>query len=133
MNAANSHPTTLERAPSGIPGLDTLLLGGFLRGGVYMVLGRPGAGKTILGGQICFNQVAAGRPAIFLTLLTESHSRLLAHLRGFEFFRADEVGRSLSFVRNIRCNAKCCHWRSTTGTYVRLSSPRALRARIVSS
>ena len=76
----NPTPTTLERVPTGIPGFDTILQGGFFRGGVYMVLGRPGAGKTILGNQICFGHVAKGGRAIFLTLLTESHGRLIAQM-----------------------------------------------------
>jgi circadian clock protein KaiC len=46
-----------------------------------MILGRPGAGKTIFGNQICFRHVEAGGRAIFLTLLTESHSRLISHRR----------------------------------------------------
>jgi circadian clock protein KaiC len=51
--------TPLERVPTGIPGLDTVLRGGFLRAGIYIVRGEPGAGKTILGNQFCFNHVAA--------------------------------------------------------------------------
>jgi circadian clock protein KaiC len=34
----------LERLPSGIPGLDTLLEGGFFRSGVYILQGPPGSG-----------------------------------------------------------------------------------------
>jgi circadian clock protein KaiC len=64
-------PAPLDRIPSGVPGLDVILRGGFLRG-VYMVFGPPGAGKTILGNQVAFAHVAAGGRAIFLTLLTES-------------------------------------------------------------
>jgi circadian clock protein KaiC len=61
----------LERVPSGLPGLDTILRGGFLRGGVYLFLAWPGSGKTILGNQICFRHVASGGRALFVTLLTE--------------------------------------------------------------
>ena len=32
----------LERVPTGIPGLDTVLRGGFLRAGIYIVPGRSG-------------------------------------------------------------------------------------------
>ena len=45
--------TRLVRLPSGIDGLDVVLKGGFLRGGIYIIQGPPGAGKTILGNQIC--------------------------------------------------------------------------------
>ena len=43
----------LSRMPTGIAGLDTVLNGGFLRGGIYIIQGPPGAGKTILGNQVC--------------------------------------------------------------------------------
>ena len=35
----------LERVQSLVPGLDTVLCGGFLRGGLYMIQGPPGTGK----------------------------------------------------------------------------------------
>ena len=71
-----------QRMPSGITGLDRILHGGFLKGGSYLIMGPPGAGKTILGNQLCFNHVAAGGRAIYLTLLAETNSRMLAILRG---------------------------------------------------
>jgi circadian clock protein KaiC len=86
------------RVPSGVPGLDAILHGGFFRGGVYMLLAGPGSGKTILGSQIAFRHVAAGGRALFVTLLTESHSRLLGFLKNLEFFDPSCVGASLSYV-----------------------------------
>jgi circadian clock protein KaiC len=41
----------IARVPSHVPGLDAILYGGFLRGGLYMVQGPPGAGKTLLTSQ----------------------------------------------------------------------------------
>ncbi|MBX0298221.1 ATPase domain-containing protein [Haloarcula nitratireducens] len=38
-----------ERYSSGIPGLDSLLRGGFVAERIYLVLGSPGTGKTLLG------------------------------------------------------------------------------------
>ena len=89
---------TLERIPSGVPGLDAILRGGFFRGGVYLVLAPPGSGKTILGNQICFRHVAAGGRALFVTLLTESHARLITTLQTLAFFDPACVGASLSYV-----------------------------------
>ena len=39
---------TLRRVPSGVAGLDTILGGGFLKGGLYIIQGTPGTGKTTL-------------------------------------------------------------------------------------
>lgn len=66
----------MERLPSGIPGLDTILHGGFLCGGIYIIQGTPGAGKTILANQICYHHAAAGYRALYVTLLAESHARM---------------------------------------------------------
>jgi hypothetical protein len=45
----DDNQTPLERLPTGIPGLDAILRGGFLKAGIYIAHGNPGAGKTILG------------------------------------------------------------------------------------
>lgn len=87
-----------DRLPTGIPGLDLLLQGGFFRGGVYLVMGHPGTGKTTLGNQICFSHVARGERAAYVTLLAETHSRMLGNLQHFDFFRPEVVGRSLFYV-----------------------------------
>jgi circadian clock protein KaiC len=84
----------MERIPTGIPGLDTILRGGFLKGGVYIIEGAPGSGKTILGNQIVFYRAACGDSTIYLTLLAESHTRMISHLREMAFFRADLVSAS---------------------------------------
>lgn len=88
----------IERLPSGIAGLDTVLRGGFLRGGIYIAQGVPGAGKTILGNQICYNHAAAGNRALYLTLLAESHARMLLHLRQLRFFDQSVVPDPLSYI-----------------------------------
>jgi circadian clock protein KaiC len=77
---------TKLRVPSGIAGLDTLLGGGFMLGGIYIVQGSPGAGKTIMTNQICFNHAALGGHAVVVTLLAENHARLLDNLRRLTFF-----------------------------------------------
>ncbi|MFP2904192.1 RAD55 family ATPase [Pyxidicoccus sp. 3LFB2] len=85
------------RVPTGVPGLDTLLRGGWLRGGTYIITGVPGTGKTILGNQFCFSTVARGGKAIYLTVLAESHSRMVLHLQDMPFFRKEEIGRTLNY------------------------------------
>ena len=88
----------LERVDTGVPGFDTILNGGFFRGGVYIVEGTPGSGKTILANQICFHRASHGESTIYITLLAESHTRMIAHLRGMEFFRADLISSSIYYI-----------------------------------
>jgi circadian clock protein KaiC len=88
----------VSRVATGIPGLDTVLEGGFLTGGVYIVEGPPGVGKTTLGTHFCFNHAASGGRAVYITLLAESHTRLLSHLRRMTFFDANMVPERVSFI-----------------------------------
>lgn len=87
-----------ERVATRIPGLDTILEGGFLRGGVYIIEGPPGVGKTTLGSHFCFNFAAAGGRTLYVTLLAESHTRLLAHLRRMHFFDPSVVPERVSYI-----------------------------------
>jgi len=88
----------LERILTGIPGLDSVLEGGLLRAGVYLVQGPPGAGKTILGNQMCFSHAAAGGRAVYMTLLAESHTRMLAHMRRMRFFRNELIPEQVHYL-----------------------------------
>ena len=94
--------TPLERVPTGIPGLDTVLRGGFLKAGIYIVRGEPGAGKTILGNQFCFNHVAAGHHAVYVTLLAETHDRMLQHMQTMSFFEPASIPDGLYYVNGFR-------------------------------
>src|SRR3954471_18181570 len=88
----------LQRRATGIPGLDAILGGGLLESGVYIIQGPPGAGKTILGNQMCFVTASAGGRAVYVTLLAESHSRMFAHLRGMEFFDESRIPDSVYYI-----------------------------------
>ncbi|MBV9521258.1 MAG: recombinase RecA [Alphaproteobacteria bacterium] len=89
---------SLQRVPSGIPGLDEILDGGFLSGGIYIIQGPPGAGKTIFGNQISFSHAARGGRVLYVTLLAENHARMMAHLDGMGFYRPDFMPRALYFI-----------------------------------
>jgi circadian clock protein KaiC len=91
-----------ERFPTGIVGLDAILNGGALRGGIYIVQGAPGSGKTILGNQICFNVAAQGGSALYVTLLAETHARMIAHLSSMSFFDSDAIPDRVSYLGAFR-------------------------------
>lgn len=86
------------RVSTGIDGLDLLLHGGLIRGGVYLVMGRPGTGKTTIGNQMCFAHVKSGGRAVYFTLLAESHSRMLASLQNMTFFDPAPIGSELVYL-----------------------------------
>lgn len=90
-----------KRLSTGVPGLDAVLRGGLQQGGAYIINGEPGAGKTILASQICFNHVAAGGRVVYLTLLAELHTRMLMHLQSLTFFDPAPVGDALYYVNGF--------------------------------
>lgn len=98
MNNNSASLSALERFASGIPGLDTVLGGGFFRAGVYIVQGMPGSGKTILANQICYSHVTSGGSAVYMTLLAESHSRMLQHIQTLSFFDEAAIPDKLSYL-----------------------------------
>lgn len=87
-----------ERISTGIPGLDTLLGGGLVPGGVYLVMGRPGTGKTTLGNQACFTHASNGKRAVYVTLLAETHARMLRNLTSMAFFKPESIGTQIAYV-----------------------------------
>ncbi|WP_331710457.1 RAD55 family ATPase [Thermococcus peptonophilus] len=58
----------LDRIPSGVPGLDDLIGGGFLPGRVYLVSGPPGSGKTTLGMQFLAEGAKNDEKGLFIAL-----------------------------------------------------------------
>lgn len=92
----------LKRIATGVPGLDTVLRGGFLRGGIFIVQGSPGAGKTILGNQICFHHAAKGGRALYVTFLAENHARMLLHIGQLGFFEEAIIPDHLYYISAFR-------------------------------
>jgi circadian clock protein KaiC len=90
--------TPIERNPTGVAGLDEILGGGLFVGGVYLVAGRPGSGKTMLANQVAFAHVTTGGRALYVTLLAESHARMLVLMEPMSFFRPEAVGDSLQYI-----------------------------------
>ena len=98
MTEAADQPRGMRRLPTGIAGLDSILGGGLFIGGNYLIMGPPGVGKTILGNQLCFHHITAGGRAIYLSLLGETSSRLLAELEPFTFYTPEPVGDALYYL-----------------------------------
>ena len=88
----------LGRVESGVPGLDAVLAGGFIAGSVCLIAGPAGSGKTTLGNQVAFHHASRGGKTVFVTVLAETHERMLSRLRGFRFFQPDLVGSHLYYV-----------------------------------
>jgi circadian clock protein KaiC len=86
------------RLSSGIKGLDLILAGGLLPGTTTLVAGASGTGKTLLTQQIAFCQAHQGTTVLCLTLLSESHEKMISNLAGFSFFDRELVGRQIHYL-----------------------------------
>lgn len=96
-------PAPLERFESGIPRLDYILKGGFVRGGTYTVTGPPGSGKTIFANQACFQHIARHRKrCVYFTLMAETHAKMIRHLETLEFFDPRCLPDQLTYVSAYR-------------------------------
>ena len=90
--AASPNGRSPEIALSGVPGLDSVLAGGYPREHLFLVEGDPGTGKTTLALQFLLEGVKHGERGLYITL-SESHQELdgvaLSHgwsLEGIEIF-----------------------------------------------
>jgi circadian clock protein KaiC len=76
----------VERIETKVPELDLILGGGFIPGSVVIFAGAPGTGKTILAQHLAFSCATPDHKALYYTTLSETHSKLMRHLEGFDFF-----------------------------------------------
>ncbi len=68
---------TIERAPTGIPGLDELVSGGLPRSASVVVSGGPGTGKSIFSMQFVYNgAMQFGEPGVYVTIQTNKQNIL---------------------------------------------------------
>ncbi len=97
----------LERIVTGVPRLDYILKGGFIKGGTYTIMGPPGSGKTIFGNQICFNHIEDKKGhCVYITLLAESHGKMLTHLGTLNFFKPEVIPEYLFYMSGYRALKK---------------------------
>ena len=95
---ATAGESKIVRVSSHVPGFDAILCGGFLQGGLYVVQGSPGAGKTLLASQILHGHAAAGGHGLFVTVLGESHGRMLLHLETMLFFDRSVIPDKVAYI-----------------------------------
>lgn len=94
--------TTRDGARTGIIGLDEAL-GGLPRRRTTLVVGSPGAGKTLLAVRTLVEGTRLGEPGVFLSL-EESPKDVLANIAGFPWAPSRALRARLSFMdgRDLR-------------------------------
>lgn len=81
----------LQRAPTGIPGLDEMIQGGFPVPSTILVAGEPGTGKTTLSVQSLFHTAREGGTGIYLAAISEPPWVVQSFLSNFAFYDTELV------------------------------------------
>jgi circadian clock protein KaiC len=89
-NIQGNGASTPHYLATGVPGLDVILRGGFLKGGFYLLQGGPGSGKTTVGLQYLLKRVQEGERALYIAL-TESRRdiEMICNSHGWPFEKMD--------------------------------------------
>ena len=85
------------RVLSGAPNVDLVLGGGLLGNAINLIIGPPGAGKTILAQQYLFKNATKDRPGIYLTTVSEPLEKILRYGQTLGFFDQKAVGSSVFY------------------------------------
>lgn len=86
-----------ERIQTGCAGLDEILFGGIPANTISVIMGAPGAGKTILAEQIAFSNATAETPSLYLTTMSEPLEKFIMHGQSYDFFDESKVGVSIFY------------------------------------
>ncbi|MGO8805020.1 MAG: ATPase domain-containing protein [Candidatus Bathyarchaeia archaeon] len=86
---------SVTTAPTGIQGLDELISGGFPQKRVVLVIGGPGAGKTIFASQFLYKGITEyNENGVFISL-DEGKNHFFAEMEkfGWDFKKAEQDGK----------------------------------------
>lgn len=82
---------------TGIPGFDDILGGGLPMHSLYLIQGLAGSGKTTLACQMGFAHAKEGEKVLILTLIAESHAKMINHFSNFGFYDESLIGNRILF------------------------------------
>jgi circadian clock protein KaiC len=86
-----------DRLLSGHAPLDEVLGGGLPANAISLVMGRPGAGKTILAQQYTFRNGRPERPAVYFSTVSEPLEKIVRFGQSLAFFDTAAIGTSVFY------------------------------------
>jgi circadian clock protein KaiC len=95
---SNPERVVIRTLPSGVPGLDDILGGGFPEFSFNIIAGSPGCGKTTMAHQFVFANATPERPALYFTVLGESPIKMLRYQQQYSFFDAAKINGAIRFI-----------------------------------
>ena len=84
-----------DTVPTGVYGLDELIGGGFPKGRIILILGGPGAGKTLLASQFLYKGLSEHSENGIMVSLDESKKHYYSEMMnfGWDFQKAEDEGK----------------------------------------
>lgn len=89
---------TINKLPTGVPGLDDIVGGGLPEFSFNIIAGAPGCGKTTMAHQFVFANATPERPALYFTVLGEPALKMLRYQQQYTFFDASKLNRAIRFI-----------------------------------
>ena len=89
---------TINRLPTGVPGLDEIMGGGLPEYSFNIIAGAPGCGKTTMAHQFVFANATPEHPALYFTVLGEPAIKMLRYQQQYTFFDHAKVGTAIRFI-----------------------------------
>src|SRR5579871_5288773 len=89
---------TINKLPTGVPGLDDILGGGLPEFSFNIIAGAPGCGKTTMAHQFVFANATPERPALYFTVLGESAIKMLRYQQQYTFFDPGKLPNAIRFI-----------------------------------
>ncbi|MFH0816561.1 MAG: ATPase domain-containing protein [Methanobacteriota archaeon] len=89
---------SFQRVPSGIPGLDEMLDGGFPFPSVILLAGSAGTGKTTFCQKFLSSGADAGEQCLYLTTLSEPTQWMLRFATQFSYVNKRHFGKEIVYV-----------------------------------
>jgi len=93
-----SNHVPIRTLPSGVPGLDEVLGGGFPEFSLNLFVGSSGTGKTTLGHQVMFANATPERTAIFFTVIGEPPLKMLRYMQQLSFYDPAKLESSIRYI-----------------------------------
>ena len=89
---------TINKLPTGVPGLDEIVGGGLPEFSFNIIAGAPGTGKTTLAHQFVFANATPEHPALYFTVLGESAIKMLRYQQQYTFFDPAKLPGAIRFI-----------------------------------
>ncbi|MBK7768358.1 MAG: circadian clock protein KaiC [Sulfuritalea sp.] len=102
---AQDQDDALRKCPTRIEGLDQILHGGLPAGRTSLIIGGPGAGKTLFGLEFLYRSALAGEPGIFISF-EERAAALRVNALTLEWQLAEQEQHGTLFLFEARMEPK---------------------------